>query len=148
MSVQESLPWSILLVVRRHNSKFQANCSLFDTSMKFGTLIEDTKTSIFRYSAKPELRRFPWKPQFINIHGFSACFCFYYHFSGTNFPMYVLFYLACRTYPNLCVAMATENLEYHFVRKLMPSLYHMDMPFASLATICYIAYSCARNFVI
>ena len=62
------------LTVRRHNSKFEANCALFDTSMKFGTLIVDTKTSIFRYSAKPELGRFPWKPQFINIHGFLCLF--------------------------------------------------------------------------
>ena len=54
-------------LVRRRNSKFRANCALFDTSMKFGTLIVDTKTSIFRYSARPELRGFPWKPQFINI---------------------------------------------------------------------------------
>ena len=58
-------------IVRRHNSKFRANCALFDSSMKFGTLIVDTKTSIFRYSAKSELCRFPWKPQFINIHGIS-----------------------------------------------------------------------------
>ena len=49
-------------LVRRHNSKIRANCALFDTSMKFGTLIVDTKTSIFRYNAKPELRRFSWKP--------------------------------------------------------------------------------------
>ena len=41
------------------SSKFQVNCALFDISMKFGTLIEVTNTSIFRYSAKPELRWFP-----------------------------------------------------------------------------------------
>ena len=78
--------------------------------MKFGTLIEDTKASNLRCSAKPKLRRFPWKPQLINIHDFSVCFSVYYHFSGTNFPIYVLFYLSCRTYPNLCVAIAKENL--------------------------------------
>ena len=140
--------FSVEILVRRHNSKFQANCARFDKSMKFGTLILAAKTRIFRYSAKPELPRFPWKPQFINIHGFSACFCFYYHFSGTNFPMYVSFYLAYQTYPNLCVVMTTENSKYHYFRKLMLSLYHMDMPLAGLTAICHTAYSCARSFVI
>ena len=79
---------------------------------------------------------------------FSACFCFYYHFSGTNFLMYVLFYPACHTYPNLCVAMATENVKCHYFRKLMPSLHHMDMPLAGLTVICHTAYSCSRSFVI
>ena len=36
--------------------------------MKFGTLIVVTNTSNFKYSAKPELRQFPQKPQFIKIH--------------------------------------------------------------------------------
>ena len=62
--------------------------------------------------------------------------------------MYVLFYLACRTYPNLCTAMAKENLNYHYFRKLMPSLCHMDMPLAGLTVICHTAYSFARSFVI
>ena len=62
--------------------------------------------------------------------------------------MYVLFYLACRTYPNLCVAMATENLKYNCFRKLMPSLYDMDMPLAGLTIRCHTAYSCASSFVI
>ena len=35
------------------------NCVLLDTSMKFGTLIVVTNKSIFRYSAKPEIRQFP-----------------------------------------------------------------------------------------
>ena len=33
------------------------NCALFDTCIKFGTLIVVTNTSNFRCSAKPELRR-------------------------------------------------------------------------------------------
>ena len=65
------LTYTFLHLVRRHDSKFRANCALFDTSMKFGTLIVDTETSIFRYSAKSELRPFPWKPQFINIYRIS-----------------------------------------------------------------------------
>ena len=36
--------------------------------MKSGILIVATNISIFRLSAKLELRRFPWKPQFIKIH--------------------------------------------------------------------------------
>ena len=56
--------------LRRHSSKFQANCALFDTSMKFGTyaLRAVTSTSIFRYSAKLDVHWFPWKPQYIKIH--------------------------------------------------------------------------------
>ena len=58
------------ILVRQHNSKFQANCALFDTSIKFGTLIAVTNTSIFRYSAKLNVHWFPWKPQFFKIHEF------------------------------------------------------------------------------
>ena len=43
--------FGFLQVVRQHNSKFRANCILFDTTMRFGTLMVDTKTNIFRYSA-------------------------------------------------------------------------------------------------
>ena len=71
-------------IVRRHSSKFQANCVLFDTSMKFGTLKVFIKTGIFEYSAKLELSSLLWKPLFISIHGISlffADFCKCYHFS-------------------------------------------------------------------
>ena len=34
----------------------------------------------------------------------------------------------------------------HF-RKLMPSLYYIDMSLAGLTMICHTAYSCARSFV-
>ena len=59
----------IKVLVRRHSSKFQANCALFDISMKSGTLIVVIKTSIFRYSAKLKFQPSPWKPRFISIHG-------------------------------------------------------------------------------
>ena len=52
------------LIVRLHNSKFQAKCALFDTSIKFDTLIAVTNTTIFRYSAKSDVHWFPWKQQF------------------------------------------------------------------------------------
>ena len=44
--------------MRRLTSKFQVNCALFDTSMKFGTLRVAINTSFFRYSAKPKKRQF------------------------------------------------------------------------------------------
>ena len=62
--------------------------------------------------------------------------------------MYVLFYLACSICPNLWVAMATGNLKYHNFRKLMNSLYNIDMPLAGLTIICHTEYRCARSFVI
>ena len=65
---QNSTPLSL---VRRHNSKFHADCALFDTSMKFGTLIAVTDTSIFRCSAKLDVRWYSWQPQFIKIYEFS-----------------------------------------------------------------------------
>ena len=45
------------------NFLFRLTPQASDTSMKFGTLIVVINTSTFRYSAKPELRRFPQKPQ-------------------------------------------------------------------------------------
>ena len=59
-----------IILVWLHNSKFQANCALFDTSVKSGTLTAVTNTSIFRYSAKLDVHWFPWKPQFFKIHEF------------------------------------------------------------------------------
>ena len=55
-------------MVRRHSSKFRVNCAVLDTSMKFGIPIGVTNTNILRYTAKPELPWFPWKPQLIQIH--------------------------------------------------------------------------------
>ena len=60
-------------IVRRQSSKFQANCVLFDTSLKFWTLKVFIKTSIFEYSAKLELSSLLWKPLFISIMEF-PCF--------------------------------------------------------------------------
>ena len=62
------------LIVQRHSSKFQANCALFDTSMKLGTLIAVTITNIFTYGAKLEMNRFPWQPLFIKIPKISLSF--------------------------------------------------------------------------
>ena len=64
------------ILVWRHNSNFRVNWALLDTSMNFGTLIVVTNISIFRYSVKRELRRFPWKPQLIKIHENSMKFIF------------------------------------------------------------------------
>ena len=78
----------IFKLVRRHSSKFQANCALFDTSMKFGTSIAVTNTSIFRYSAKLDVHWFPWKQQFIKIHEFPLfipqCISKYFHFNASH----------------------------------------------------------------
>ena len=84
-------------IVRRLSSKLEANCALFDTSMKFDTLITVTNRNIFRYSTKLELHGFSWKPQRIKIHEISLLFLVNpqnsYHFSGKKlFPMYVVFF--------------------------------------------------------
>ena len=70
----QCLSLSLFHIVRRHSSKFQANCALFDTSMKLGTLIGVTITNIFRYIAKLEMNRFPWQPLFIKIPKMSPRF--------------------------------------------------------------------------
>ena len=99
------LPDRFSLIVRRHSSTFQANCALFDASMKFGTLIAVTNTSIFRYSAKLEVLWFPWKPQFMkNLWNpsvypsfFLKKFSKYFNFNSSNlFTKFVLFWYVVR----------------------------------------------------
>jgi len=90
------------------NFELVANCSLFDTSMKFGTSIAVTNTSFFRYSAKLDVHWFPWKQQFIKIHEFplfiSQFIGKYFHFNASNlFTKFELVALRLR------VAMETKN---------------------------------------
>ena len=59
----------LVAVVKPRNSKVQANCALYDTSIKFSTLIAVTNSNILRWKASVMLgvHWFPWKPQFIKI---------------------------------------------------------------------------------
>ena len=40
--------------------------------MKLGMVIAGIIINIFRYSAKPEMRQFPWRPLFVKIHQMSV----------------------------------------------------------------------------
>lgn len=74
---------TFVLVVRRHNSKFQANCALSDTSIRFSTLISVTNSNIFRSTAKLGVHWFPWKPKFIKSH---------------EIPLFILLYQQLNTF--------------------------------------------------
>ena len=106
-------------IVRPHNSKFQANCALSDTSIKFGTLIAIANTSIFRYSAKMDVDWFPWKPHFFKkLMNF---LCSYPIFSTNTFISMLPTYLPS----SLCLSTWRVALNYMFPWKRKIKISHL-----------------------
>ena len=106
--------------------------------MKFGTLIEVTNTSIFRYSAKVDVQWFPWKQQFFKIHEIPPFTLVYQQiilFQWFQLVYQIRFVLVYGTLPLTICYHGNQKLESH-LRTEIKALRLFDGPVVSWSNMC------------